>query len=145
MSRHLDVFTELVRAEITLWNGLDSHLRSTIGVSLATFQALDAVRSTEGPARVQDISARMLITVGATSKLVDRLERDGLALRSANPADRRSSIVALTDAGSTAVKAAETAAEAYLAGVLGQVLSAGQAERLLDHLVALQARQVALP
>ena len=145
MSRYLDVFTELVRAEIKLWNGLDSHLESTIGLSLATFQALDAVRSTEGPARVQDISSRMLITVGATSKLVDRLERDGLAVRSANPADRRSSIVALTDAGSKAVEAAESAAEAHLAGVLGEVLPASEAGRLLVQLTALQSRRVTTP
>jgi DNA-binding MarR family transcriptional regulator len=145
MSRYLDVFTELVRAEIKLWNGLDSHLEATVGLSLATFQALAAVRSTEGPARVQDISSIMLITVGATSKLVDRLERDGLAVRSANPADRRSSIVALTEAGSTALQAADAASEAHLAGMLGEVLSAGEAERLTVQLKTLQGHQVTVP
>jgi len=40
--------------------------------------------------------------VGAASKLVDRLERDSLAVRAAHPTDRRSSLVALTRAGDTA-------------------------------------------
>lgn len=145
MSRYLDVFTELVRAEIKLWNGLDAHLMTTLGVSLATFQALAAVRSTEGPARVQDISSKMLITVGATSKLVDRLERDGLAVRSANPNDRRSSIVALTDAGSTTLEEAEIVAEAHLASALGEALPASEADQLRTQLTLLQGPAVTVP
>ncbi|WEO75966.1 MarR family transcriptional regulator [Cryobacterium sp. SO2] len=124
--------------EIKLWNGLDAHLEATVGVSLATFQALAAIRSTAGSARVQDISVKMSITVGATSKLVDRLERDGLAVRSANPTDRRSSIVALTQTGATTVAAAEAAAESHLAGMLGDILPGQEATRLLVQLTALQ-------
>jgi len=134
-----DLFTEIVRVEIELWNGLDVHLLEAAGLSLPQFQALDAIRANVGAARVQDISQRMAITVGATSKVVDRLERDGLAVRSAHPTDRRSSIVALTDRGASALKIADDAAERHLRGELGGVLSDDDAGRLLLDLTALRA------
>jgi DNA-binding MarR family transcriptional regulator len=139
MARFTDMFTELVRVEIELWNGLDAHLLSTAGITLPQFQALDAIRAHEGAARVQDISRRMAITVGATSKVVDRLERDGLALRAAHPTDRRSSFVSLTDAGASALEIADDAAESHLRDQLGGVLSDDDAGRLLGDLISLRA------
>jgi MarR family transcriptional regulator, organic hydroperoxide resistance regulator len=48
---------------------------------------------------VHDIAAALSITVGGTSKIVDRIEASGYAARTANPTDRRSSIITLTPAG----------------------------------------------
>ena len=139
MGLYTEMFTELVRVEIELWNGLDAHLTATADISLPQFQALEAIRADAGAARVQDISQRMAITVGATSKVVDRLERDGLALRSAHPTDRRSSIVSLTDAGASALRIADDAAEGHLRGRLGGVLSDEGAGRLLGDLLSLRS------
>jgi DNA-binding MarR family transcriptional regulator len=139
MVRFTDLFTELVRVEIELWNALDAHLLSTAGISLPQFQALDAIRLNAGSARVQDISQRMAITVGATSKVVDRLERDDLALRTAHPTDRRSSIVSLTEKGASALEIADDAAESHLRGELSAVLSDNEADRLLKDLTSLRA------
>jgi hypothetical protein len=44
------------------------------------------------------------MTIGGTSKLVDRIEASGYCTRSPNPGDRRSSVIELTLAG-TAVLA----------------------------------------
>ena len=140
MARFTDMFTELVRVEIELWNKLDAHLVATAGITLPQFQALEAIRANSGQARVQDISQRMAITVGATSKVVDRLERDGLAQRTAHPTDRRSSIVSLTDAGASALNIADDAAESHLREELGSVLSDDDAGRLLGDLIALRAQ-----
>lgn len=138
MVRYTDMFTELVRLEIELWNGLNARLEAGAGVSLSRFQALAAIRTSGGSARVQDISAEMSITVGATSKLVDRLERDGLAERSANPHDRRSSIVALTERGVSVLTVADVAAETHLRTVLGAALPVDRAELLLAQLALLR-------
>jgi len=137
--RLVDLFTQLVRVEIELWNGLDTHLLTTVGISLPQFQALAAIRAAEAPARVQDISEEMSITVGATSKVIDRLERDGLAIRSANPNDRRSSIVSLSDRGVNALVAANGAAETHLRTVLGGVLADNEATLLLGQLTSLRS------
>jgi DNA-binding MarR family transcriptional regulator len=138
MVRFTDMFTELVRIEIELWNGLDAHLISATGLSLPQFQALTAIRATGDGARVQDISDEMSITVGATSKVVDRLERDGLALRSANPSDRRSSLVSLTQRGSTALALADDVVETHLRGVLGSTLPDDRVSSLVEALAAIR-------
>jgi DNA-binding MarR family transcriptional regulator len=139
MASYTEMFAELVRTEIELWNSLDAHLQTTAGVTLPQFQALAAVRENEGAARVQEISAGMSITVGATSKVVDRLERDGLAVRTAHPTDRRSSLVSLTKVGATALANADAAAETHLRAVLGSTLSDEDAAQFLVDLSSLRS------
>ena len=46
-----------------------------------------------------DLSAEFAIGIGSTSKVVDRREARGWVERRPNPADRRSSLLALTDDG----------------------------------------------
>jgi DNA-binding MarR family transcriptional regulator len=139
MKRYTAMFTELVRAEIELWNSLDAVLVGSAGISLPQFQALAAIAAQSGSARVQEISVEMSITVGATSKLVDRLERDGLAARSAHPLDRRSSIVSLTTRGSAALASAEEVAETYLRGSLEGAPAPVDVAQLHDQLAAIRA------
>ena len=117
----MDFFTTLVQYETHLWNHLDQRLRARGEVELSTLAALHVVRRHEGTCRVQDLHTDLGITVGAASKLVDRLERDGLAARGANPVDRRSSLITLTDAGH----------EAHASG--WTVLQDGLSEHLADE------------
>ena len=85
----------LVRYEVALWNVVDAALRLGEGQSGSASRAARIDRHARH-ARVQDLSDDIGITVGAASKFVDRLERDGLAVRRPNPANRRSSLLALT-------------------------------------------------
>lgn len=81
------VFHELVK----LWDAIDARLRSECDLQLAWFEAMQLLdRLPE--ARVQDIAAEFSITVGGTSKVVDRVEAAGLCRRRPNPNDRRSSV-----------------------------------------------------
>jgi DNA-binding MarR family transcriptional regulator len=57
------------------------------------------VMSKQTACRVFDIREELSITVGGTSKLVDRIQAAGLCRRRANPDDRRSQIIELTPAG----------------------------------------------
>jgi len=52
-----------------------------------------------GSCRVHDIATALSITVGGTSKLVDRIEAAGYCARKTNPGDRRSSLLELTAQG----------------------------------------------
>ena len=54
-----------------------------------------------------DVAAEFAIGIGATSKSIDRHERMGWLERRRNPADRRSSLLALTPAGRALVDEAE--------------------------------------
>jgi DNA-binding MarR family transcriptional regulator len=144
VASYTELFAEFVRIEIELWNGLDERLQLSAGITLAQFQALSSIRKNAGTARVQDISTDLTITVGATSKLVDRLERDGLAVRSANPDDRRSSVINLSAKGRGALTAADSEAEAHLSGILGNALSVERAGSLLGELSSFRSHYGAL-
>jgi DNA-binding MarR family transcriptional regulator len=95
----MDFFDALIRYETDLWNHLDRRLRHAGATSLAVLEALRVIERRPGTARVADLQDELRITVGAASKLVDRLERDGLARRRPNPDDRRSSLLDLTETG----------------------------------------------
>ena len=116
----MDFFDTLIRYETDLWNYLDRTLLSEGAVSLATLEALRVVDRHAGRARVHELQDDLRITVGAASKLADRLEKAGLAVRSANPDDRRSSILTLTPEGraehARGVEVLDQALTAHLAG-----------------------------
>jgi MarR family multiple antibiotic resistance transcriptional regulator len=92
----MDFFDDLVRLETSLWNTIERRLASEGRIGLATLQALQVVHRHGGDARVHELSHDLGITIGAASKLADRLERDGLIARRPNPDDRRSSLLSLT-------------------------------------------------
>ncbi|MFD5231258.1 MarR family winged helix-turn-helix transcriptional regulator [Streptomyces qaidamensis] len=92
------LYRELVSLEIELWNGIEGRLRAEYDLPLTSFEVLHLLLRRPGR-RVQDIAEEFSITVGGTSKVIDRLEAAGLCARRANPNDRRSSIVELTSAG----------------------------------------------
>lgn len=120
MPTGLALFFDLVRAETRWFEQLDGDLFAEHGVHMASYDVLQVIDSIEG-CRVQDIVREIGITVGAVSKSVDRLERDGWAQRVANPADRRSSLITLTDAGTELLGRAtpfvNAAVEARLASI----------------------------
>jgi DNA-binding MarR family transcriptional regulator len=109
------LFEQLVRFQIQLWNAVDARLRSELGTTLGNLESMRVIGG-RGVCRVNDIADDLIITVGGASKLVDRLEASGTCVRSANPDDRRSSLIELTDNGrdelarATAVLADELAA-----------------------------------
>jgi len=92
------LFSELVRFEIELWNAVDARLRAECDLPLGWFELMQVIARLP-ECRVHDIASDLAITVGGTSKFVDRIEASGYCRRRANPGDRRSSIIELTPAG----------------------------------------------
>lgn len=142
-------FDAVLALEIVLWNALDGAVQSGQGLSLGRLQALRVARDRGGRARVQDMAEDLRITVGAASKLVDRLERDGMARREPNPADRRSSLIGLTSEGGEVLQAGSATFELELAELLPpEVVSEAELasatatlQRLVGHLTP-TAREV---
>ncbi|MFI0739500.1 MarR family winged helix-turn-helix transcriptional regulator [Streptomyces sp. NPDC021100] len=102
----MDFFSDLVRCETRLYNALNDQLRRHHGIAASQFEFLRYLRDHPG-ARVGDLAGFFAIGVGATSKGMDRLEARGWVRRVPNPADRRSSLLELTDAGAELVNDAE--------------------------------------
>ncbi len=123
--------SDLIRLEIVLWERVDARLRAEHELPLAFFEPLFFIsRSRDGSLRVGDLAQALRITVGGTSKLVDRIERAGLIRREPDPDDRRASRVALTDAGKRKLAAAGKTYEAELATILDAALSPDKQHRM---------------
>jgi DNA-binding MarR family transcriptional regulator len=100
-------------------------------LSLAFFESLYFIeQSRDGSLRVGDLARALRITVGATSKLIDRIEAAGLLRRELDADDRRASRVALADAGTRTLADASTTYEAEMATVLDATLSTDEQRRL---------------
>jgi MarR family transcriptional regulator, multiple antibiotic resistance protein MarR len=131
-------FADLVRCETRLYNALNDRLRERHGIVTSQFEALRYLRDHPG-CRVADLAAEFAIGIGASSKSVDRLEKNGWAARQPNPADRRSSLLTLTDGGSQLVDAAEQTFTAALAELIGGTLDASSASAAAQALSKLRA------
>jgi MarR family transcriptional regulator, multiple antibiotic resistance protein MarR len=116
------VFTDLVRVETRLYNAVAERMKAEAGVGAGYFELLRYVR--EHPdARVADLASAFAIGVGTTSKIVDRLEKQGWMERRPNPANRRSSLLVLTRAGESVVSQAEPAWQAAIQEILGRAVT----------------------
>jgi MarR family transcriptional regulator, multiple antibiotic resistance protein MarR len=130
-------FDDLVRTETRLYNALGEDLRREHGVTTTQFELLRYLRD-HPDARVVDVATNFAAGIGAISKGVDRLEGRGLVARHANPADRRSSLVALTTAGSDLLAAAETTFGRRLDELVSSTLTGQQVDSIGTALAALR-------
>lgn len=107
-------FDEIVRLQIELWNYVDERVAAAHPVRLGSLGVL-RILADRGTSRVNDIAEELVITVGGMSKLIDRLESSGHCVRRANPDDRRSSLIELTESGRALLAAATVEFDAALA------------------------------
>ncbi len=132
------LFSELVRLETELRGVVERRLRADHGLPLPHFEFMRVIAGTPD-CRVQDIATGLSITVGGTSKIVDRIEAAGHCARRANPDDRRSSIVELTPAGKRLLARAAGTVEDELHRRLGPALSDRSSAQFTRTLTRLRA------
>ena len=132
--------SDLIRLEIAFWNRINTRLHHEHDLSLAFFEALFFIeRTRDGSMRVGDLARALRITVGAASKLVDRIEAAGLIRRERDADDRRASRLVLTSAGKRTLADASTTYEAEMATMLDTTLSTDEQQRLHDLVTRLLA------
>lgn len=139
-----EYFDVLVRHEFQLWSLVDRQLRlGSESVSLGRLEILRAIDEL-GPCRVQDLCDRIGISVGAVSRLTDRLAADGLCERLPDVNDRRSSRIVLTARGRSALASTESdvsfALSELLTGIDPDVVAAATASltQIRKHLLRIE-------
>jgi DNA-binding MarR family transcriptional regulator len=132
------LFGELVRLEIELWDAVDARLSAECDLPLGRFMTMRAIARRPG-CRVQDIAEDLAITVGGTSKVVDRVAAAGHCVRRPNPDDKRSSLIELTPAGEEALVKATASFEDELHRRLGSALPGTDLPDLAATLTRLRA------
>ena len=87
---------------------------ATVGLSPSLNTALASVER-HGPLTPSELAARERIQRPTATKLIAALEERGLVARTSDPADRRSSLIALTPAGAALLQEIRTRKDAFLA------------------------------
>jgi DNA-binding MarR family transcriptional regulator len=120
---------------------LRTALARRAGISLTDLDALEHLEA-EGPLTQRDLGARLSLTSGAVTMLVDRMESAGLVRRRPHPGDRRYVLIELTP------HAAERAPEglaAFHAAIreLSRAVPAAECEVITGYLTAAAAAAAA--
>jgi DNA-binding MarR family transcriptional regulator len=111
----LDLLDSYARAHHALERALKEH---DLGVS--EFEVLDRLTADGGEKRrMQELGKAVHLSQSALSRVVARLEQDGLVTRGLCAEDRRGIYVCITDAGRARHEAARPAHRAALADALG--------------------------
>jgi DNA-binding MarR family transcriptional regulator len=93
-------WAKLVRAHQLLLAAVERDLKAAGQPPLAWYDALlELTRAPEGRLRPFELERRMLLAQYNLSRLLDRLEREGLVAREPCPEDKRGRWVVLTTAG----------------------------------------------
>jgi DNA-binding MarR family transcriptional regulator len=133
------IYSDLIRLETELWDAVDRRLREEHGLSMAGFDVMQVIAQTPN-CRVYDIARELSITVGGTSKAVDRIEAAGHVTRCANPEDRRSSIIEVTPLGADMLAKAGEVVDDELRRRLGAELSTAELDQLSTLITRIRAR-----
>lgn len=137
MSDLRQLFNDLIRFEIELWNAVDARLKSEFDLPLTHFEPMSVIDRLPG-CRVYDIAGELGITTGGASKLVDRIEASGYCRRLPNPADRRSSLLELTPEGQRLLAEAGAAFDEELQRWLGAAVPERTLRQFAGTLVRLR-------
>lgn len=116
----LAVWRMLQRAQVRITRHLEGELLVAHDLPLASYEVLmQLAEAPERRLRMNDLADRVLLSRSGLTRLIDRLQRDGLVRREACPDDARGLYAVLSERG------AERLAEAtptYLRGVKAQFL-----------------------
>lgn len=96
----LGAWRSMVETHALLWRLLEDELEHQCGLSLIAYEALLNLSAAEShKLRLQDLVSRGQLTKSGVSRLVDRLEREGLIRLESCPSDRRGTLAVLSPEG----------------------------------------------
>lgn len=90
----------MLRAHAAVTKQLDAEMLSAHGISLSSYEVLLHLDGADdGHMRMCDLAELAVLSRSGLTRLVDRLEREGLLIRESCPSDARGAFARLTDAG----------------------------------------------
>jgi DNA-binding MarR family transcriptional regulator len=119
--REFDAWGGFLRTHAMLVRELDAELTHTHGLPLSSYEVLlKLVNADHGQMRMSDLADAVWLSRSGVTRLVDRLERDGLVERRACPSDARGAYAVITPGGRERFAEAQ---KTHLAGVRSRFLS----------------------
>lgn len=124
----LEAWRGLLRVHATVLKELDAELDAAHGLPLTSYEVLiQLADAPERRMRMCDLADSVLLSRSGMSRLVDRLEREGLLCRAACTNDARGAFACITEAGLALL---EQARPTHVAGIRRRFLSQFDADEL---------------
>ncbi|PHS22743.1 MAG: MarR family transcriptional regulator [Robiginitomaculum sp.] len=134
----LKLWLHLAKTSALLQNEITGRFRAHYGQSLARFDVLSQLARAETQTlSIRALSASLIASSGNITRLLDRMQAEGLLSRSPAPHDRRSTLVCLTSAGASLFEGMAKDHEIWVGEMLANMPQSTQQE-LLDGLLRLQ-------
>jgi DNA-binding MarR family transcriptional regulator len=98
--RELRAWRGMLRVHATLTKALDAELEAAHGLPLSSYEVLLHLADADGQRmRMSDLADMVILSRSGLTRLVDRLEREGLIARASCSSDARGAFAVLTPAG----------------------------------------------
>lgn len=110
---------ELLARYSAVFSALECRLQERHGIGANEFEALERLATCDFKCRSADLTGAIHLSQSATSRLVARLEKEGLVERALCDVDRRGIFVTLTDTGREKYLAAKGTHREVLNEILG--------------------------
>lgn len=110
---------ELLARYSAVFTALECRLQERHGIGANEFEALERLATCDFKCRSADLTGAIHLSQSATSRLVARLEKEGLVERALCELDRRGIFVTITDAGREKYLAAKRTHREVLTETLG--------------------------
>jgi DNA-binding MarR family transcriptional regulator len=111
---------ELLERHARTTSALERRLQHEHGLGVSEYEVLERLAgSDKDERRMQELAEAVYLSQSALSRVVARLEADGLVHRGMCPEDRRGIMACLTDSGRERYEAARPTHRAVLADTLG--------------------------
>ncbi len=121
MSKKSDAWFRLTQIVATVEAELGKALQVEHGLGLSEYRALEVLsRSADSELRMQELAAHLHLNQSSVSRMAERLEREGLAIRDLCPDDKRGVYTVLTDKGRARFENARLDFERALNAALGE-------------------------
>jgi DNA-binding MarR family transcriptional regulator len=115
----VDEWRALLERHARTSSALERRLQTDHGIGMSEYEVLERLAGTDKDARrMQDLADAVHLSQSALSRVVARLEADGLVRRGMCPEDRRGIMACLTDDGRERYDAARPTHRAVLAETL---------------------------
>jgi DNA-binding MarR family transcriptional regulator len=134
-----EAYASLCRTGEALLGELDRRVRLTFGIPQTAATALAVIEGAGVPLTPSQVSDRVLIASATMTATLDLLEHRGWIRRTANPGDRRSTLIEITPDGRAAADQLLPGIRALEKSILS-ALTDGERAHLLDLLAKILAR-----
>lgn len=135
----LRIWLRLLSCATRIEKALNARLRKEFNMTLARFDLLAQLSRSPAGATMSDVSQLLMVSNGAITGLVQKLEADGFIHREVDSGDRRTFRLRLSQEGAKKFGKMARRHEEWVIALIGELSPVAQSD-LLQHLTLLKRR-----